>query len=166
MRSKRLCFTSVVLVVFASILCGGCAPARKPTPPPATPTQPVTPAPARKPLPTDPRELSRLASLLAREAAQVPGVRRATVVLAGRTAYVGLSLKAGLSREAAERAQGNVATRLKRAEPRLSRVMVTTNPDTYTRIRRIQEGIAKGKPLSAFANELREIDRRVTPAAR
>lgn len=166
MHPRRLYLAIVTLLVLATFISAGCRPARKPTPPPATPTRPVTPAPARKPLPTDPRELSRLASRLASEAARVPGVNKATVVLAGSTAYVGLDLKAGLARGAVDRTKRDVATRLKRAEPRLTRVMVTTDPDTYTRIRRVQEGIAKGKPLSAFTSELREINRRVTPETR
>ncbi|MGQ9511599.1 divergent polysaccharide deacetylase family protein [Thermodesulfitimonas sp.] len=87
-------------------------------------------------------------------------------VLAGSTAYVGLDLKAGLEKGAVARVKRDVAARLKRAEPRLTRVMVTTDPDTYTRIRRVQEGIAKGKPLSAFTSELREINWRMTPETR
>ncbi|RPF42995.1 YhcN/YlaJ family sporulation lipoprotein [Thermodesulfitimonas autotrophica] len=166
MHLRRFYLAIVTLLVLTALFCGGCSPARKPTPSPATPTRPVTPAPARKPLPTDPREMSRLASRLASEAARVPGVNKATVVLAGSTAYVGLDLKAGLEKGAVDRVKRDVAARLKRAEPRLTRVMVTTDPDTYTRIRRVQEGIAKGKPLSAFTSELREINRRMTPETR
>lgn len=166
MRQQGVSAAIIALLLATALFGGGCTPARKPTPPSATPTKPVTPAPARKPLPTDPREMSRLASRLAGEAARVPGVDRATVVLAGSTAYVGLGLKPEVNRGAAEGVQRNVAVRLKRAEPRLTRVMVTTDPDTYARIKRVQEGVAKGKPLSAFTTELREINRRMTPTTR
>lgn len=167
MLRKRICF-GVVAMLFAAGLCwGGCStPERKPTSPPAAPTKPVTPAPARKPLPTDPREMSRLAERLAGEAVRVPGVNRATVVLAGSTAYVGINLRAGLERSETEKAKRDVAERVKKAEPRLARVMVTTDSDTFARIKRVQDGIAKGRPLSAFTDQIREINRRMTPATR
>uniref|UniRef100_A0A7C2I3S3 YhcN/YlaJ family sporulation lipoprotein n=1 Tax=Ammonifex degensii TaxID=42838 RepID=A0A7C2I3S3_9THEO len=168
MRRTKVFLSIIALLVLASLSwAGGCrAPARKPAPPPASPTQPVTPAPARKPLPTDPRELSRLATRLAGEAAKVPGVRKATVVLVGSTAYVGLNLKAGLERGETTRVQQQVADRVKKAEPRIRRVMVTTDADTFTRIKRVQDGIAKGRPVSAFTREIQELNRRMTPATR
>ncbi|MEW6572696.1 MAG: YhcN/YlaJ family sporulation lipoprotein [Bacillota bacterium] len=164
MLRKRIAL-SVIAMLFVTGLCwGGCTtPERKPTPTPAAPTEPVTPAPARKPLPTDPREMSRLAERLAGEAVRVPGVNRATVVLAGSTAYVGVNLQAGMERAETERAKRDVAARVKRAEPRLARVMVTTDSDTFTRIKRVQDGIAKGRPVSAFTDQIREINRRMTP---
>ncbi|MEW6447921.1 MAG: YhcN/YlaJ family sporulation lipoprotein [Bacillota bacterium] len=167
MLRKRLCLGIIAMLFVASLSTGGCTtPQRKPAPPPAAPTRPVTPAPARKPMPTDPREMSRLAEHLAGVAVRVPGVNRATVAIAGRTAYVGINLKAGLERAETERAKRNVAERVKKAEPRLTRVLVTTDSDTFTRIKRVQDGIAKGRPLSAFTDQIREINRRMTPATR
>lgn len=166
MLHKRLCLGIIAMFFVAGLYWGGCiaTPQRKPTPPPAAPTEPVTPAPARKPLPTDPREMSRLAEHLAGEAVRVPGVNRATVALAGRTAYVGINLKAGLERAETEKVKRDVAERVKRAEPRVTRVLVSTDSDTFTRIKRVQDGIAKGRPLSAFTSQIREIDRRITPS--
>jgi len=160
---KRVLFL-VTLVFFVLGALGGCA-ARKPAPTPSPPSAPE-PSAARKPLPTDPREASRLAERLAREAAAVPGVNKATVVLSGSTAYVGLNLKAGTEAARTNAIKRDVAGRVKKAEPRLTRVLVTTDADTVTRLNRVASGVAKGKPVSAFADEMREIDRRMTPVSR
>lgn len=167
MKRTKVLFGVMILLLAASLCwAGGCSPQRKPAPPSAAPTKPVTPSPARKPMPTDPKEQSRLASRLAAEAARVPGVNRATVVLSGTTAYVGLNLKSGVERGRTDTIKRDVADRLKRSETRLTRVMVTTDSDIYTRLKRIEDGVAKGRPVSAFAKELSEINRRMTPVTR
>jgi YhcN/YlaJ family sporulation lipoprotein len=148
----------------AAGLCfaGGCRIERDPARSPA-PTNPVTPAPDRKPLPTDPRETSRLANSLATEAKRVEGVQRATIVLAGNTCYVGLDIKDGVERQQTNRIMEEVAEKLKKTEPRLTRVMVSTDADIFTRLKRIADGIEEGRPISAFTEELGEINRRMTP---
>ncbi|MEW6171934.1 MAG: YhcN/YlaJ family sporulation lipoprotein [Bacillota bacterium] len=165
-RTKLI--SGVVMLLLAANLClaAGCSVQRKPMPSPTTPSTPTTPAPARKPLPTDPKEQSRLASRLASEASRVSGVNKATVFLTGSTAYVGLNLKAGVEHGQTDRIKRQVADRLKKMEPRLTRVMVTTDTDTFTRIKRVQDGIAKGRPVSAFSKEISEINRRMTPTTR
>lgn len=160
---KRFLFL-VTLVFFVLAAFGGCA-ARRPAPEQSPPAAPGPPA-ARKPLPSDPREASRVATRLAREAANVPGVNKATVVLSGGTAYVGLNIKAGTEAARTNTIKRDVAARVKRAEPRLNRVLVTTDADTVARLNRVASGVAKGKPISAFADEMREINRRMTPISR
>ncbi|ACX52006.1 sporulation lipoprotein, YhcN/YlaJ family [Ammonifex degensii KC4] len=157
---RRLGLGVLVVVLLLSMLgVSGCPERRTPSPPATpTPTRPET-----KTLPTDPRELSRIATNLAHEAARVPGVNKATVAIAGNTAYVGLDLKAGLEKGRTDEVKREVATRLKKAEPRLAQVMVTTDADTYNRIKNVQDGITKGKPLSSFAHEIEEINRRMSP---
>jgi YhcN/YlaJ family sporulation lipoprotein len=93
-------------------------------------------------------------------------VNKATVVLSGRTAYVGLDIKAGTEKARTDAIKRDVANRVKRAEPRLARVLVTTDTDTVTRLNRVASGMARGKPISAFTDEMREINRRMTPVSR
>jgi YhcN/YlaJ family sporulation lipoprotein len=107
-----------------------------------------------------------VAGRLAGEAARVPGVNKATVVIVGSTAYVGINLNADVERGETTRIQQRVAVRVRKTEPRLRRVMVTTDADTFTRIKRVQDGIARGKPVSAFTREIQEINRRMTPTTR
>ncbi|MGO0122877.1 YhcN/YlaJ family sporulation lipoprotein [Desulfothermobacter acidiphilus] len=149
----------MLLLLGAMLGTSGCPGRRSPSPPAA----PAPSQPEARSLPTDPRELSQIATNLAGEATRVAGVNKATVVIAGNTAYVGLDVKSELGRGQLDEIKREVATRLKQAEPRLARVMVTTDADTYQRIRKVQEGMAKGKPLSALASEIEEINRRMSP---
>jgi YhcN/YlaJ family sporulation lipoprotein len=163
MKRSRILFGVVLLFLVAGLcFAGGCRIEREPARSPA-PTSPVTPAPERKPMPTDPRETSRLADSLASEAREVEGVQRATIVLAGNTCYVGLDLKDGVERQQTNRVMEQVAERLKKTEPRLERVMVSTDPDVFTRLQRIASGIEEGRPISAFTKELGEMNERMTP---
>jgi YhcN/YlaJ family sporulation lipoprotein len=117
-------------------------------------------------MPTNPDEVNKIAANLSNVAAQVPGVNSATVVIAGTTAFVGIDQRADLEKSETENVKRDVSNAVKKAEPRLTAVYVSSDPDTVTRIRRIADGIAAGKPISAFDNELAEIAKRLSPTAR
>lgn len=165
----------LMAVMLSATLAAGCKqPAKKPVPPPkpAPKTAPsprttrVTPAPAKKPvagMPTSSAELHKLATKLAREASKVDGVKKATVVLSNTTAYVGLDLKANVEGSKTNTIKKQVADRIKKAEPRLTKVYVSTDVDTVARIKRVADGISKGKPISSFSREISEIGRRIVP---
>lgn len=172
MFSSRLAtkLAAAALVVSLAASLGSCAPARRPSPPPKTaPPAPETtpkqtvPGPAQKPLPTTPAEMDRLVSALATEATKVPGVKQATVVISGTTALVGLTLSPNVTGTQATNVKRDVANRIRRAEPRLTGVNVTSSPDLVSRIQKVAEGIKAGTPLSSFAKELDEIGRRIAP---
>lgn len=156
---KRISVSFLIAVfLIAGGMLGGCRqPAQKPSPSPST-----TPAPAKKPA-SSPSEAKRVADRAAVVAAKVPGVQRATVVVSGKTAFVGLDIKADVEKNRTNAIKDEVARRIKAAEPSLTTVNVTTDPDLVTRIKRIANGIKKGKPISSFASELEEIGRRITP---
>ena len=146
--------------IFVFVAVTGCAALRRPAPPEDVPGAPPG---ARQTLPTDPRESARLADRLAETAAETPGVRRATVVLAATTAYLGLNLEGEMNAEQTEATKREAAKRVKEEEPRIERVMVVTDIDTFTRLENMAEGVRRGEPVSAFADELKEINRRATP---
>ena len=81
-------------------------------------------------------------------------------------AYVGIDQKAGLEDEETERIKRDVSNEVKAAEPRLTAVYVSSDPDTVSRLRQIANGIANGQPVSAFDQELAEIVKRISPTAR
>ncbi|MGB9802833.1 YhcN/YlaJ family sporulation lipoprotein, partial [Desulfofundulus sp.] len=148
-----------------------CTIARKPAPPsPAAPgPAPTAPGPAAtapRPLPTTPAEAHRLATKLAAEAEKVPGVRKATVVLTGNTAIVGLELKPGVGRGRTAAIKDEVARRVRAADKRVTTVLVTTDPDVVARIRRVAAGVSRGAPVTSFNREIQEIIRRITPTTR
>lgn len=157
-------------ITLALFLCAGfatgCSPARKPAPSPTrtTPSTPSTPsAPAKKitRTTTDKQKAERAA----KEATKVPGVRKATVVISGRTAFIGLDLSAKEG-TATTKVKSDVAKRVKAAEPSLTTVNVTSDPDLVTRLRKVAEGIKSGKPVSSFSSELTEIGRKIKPQMR
>ncbi len=157
----------VAIVIFGLALVAGCTAPRKPAPenPPGTQV-PAPAAPSQEPMPTQPGEVSKIASNLSSAASRVAGVNGVTVVIAGTTAYVGVDQKAGLDKGETERIKRDVSNEVKKAEPRLTAVYVSSDPDTLTRLRKIADGIAAGKPVSAFDSELAEIAKRISPTAR
>lgn len=165
---KFLCKTVVAAILLSLVLAlaAGC-PARKPVPenPPGAQV-PAPAAPSQEPMPTNPEELNRMAVKLSNIAARVPGVNKATVVIAGTTAYVGIDQKANQERGDTTEIKRNVSNEIKQAEPRLTAVYVSSDPDVVARIRRVADGIAAGQPVSAFDNELAEIVKRISPTAR
>lgn len=155
------------MLVLGVMLATGCTALQKPAPqnPPGVQV-PETAAPSQEPMPTDPAEVNNMVTKLTDTAARVPGVNRSTVVIAGTTAYVGVDEKAGLEKGETERIKRDVSNEVKKAEPRLTAVYVSSDPDMTTRLRRIADGIAAGQPVSAFDNELAEIAKRLSPTSR
>ncbi|MBU4533980.1 MAG: YhcN/YlaJ family sporulation lipoprotein [Firmicutes bacterium] len=162
-RNRKIYWVGAILAVFVFTTLAGCSAARRPAPPEQTPG---TPPGARQALPTDPREATGLAQKMVREAEKVEGVESATVVLAGSTAYVGINVERGTEDRQTEQIKRTVATRIKNADNRIARVLVTTDPNLITRLEEISQGVAQGRPVDAFTDELRELNQRMTPTTR
>ncbi|MFX4261353.1 YhcN/YlaJ family sporulation lipoprotein [Pelotomaculum propionicicum] len=157
MRINRAVALTVIIIV-GIMLSAGCGAFRKPAPQ----QKPNIQVP-QEPMPTGQEEVNAITSRLSGAADSVPGVNSAAVVVAGTTAYVGIDEKAGLEKGETDRVKRDVAGEVKKAEPRLTAVYVSSDPDTITRLRRIADGIAAGQPVSSFAGELTEIARRLSP---
>lgn len=151
---KRL-FSLVIAVAMFSTLAVGCQPAKKPDR-----------TPDRKPNAVEPRantKADKRAEQLAKEATKVKGVRKAVIVISENMAYVGIDLKPNIDGKETEAVKEAVADRVENADKRITRTYVTSDVGLVTRIRRIADDIAEGKPVSGFANELREIGERIAP---
>lgn len=124
-----------------------------------------------------------MADRLSKIAAQVSGVKGATVVVTrnatdadkrtgtdtnttGYTAMVGIELTADIKGDAAEGVKKQVADKIKSSEKQVTKVLVTTDPNLITRLKDIAAGIIKGKPITGFANEIEELARRIAPTMR
>lgn len=179
---KRFKWIAWLLIVLMGItvLAVGCQPAKRPAPrrpapttpapkvTPRTTPAPTTPAPTR-PTPTTPAPATNnreIARWIAAVAAKVPGVKSAHVVVTGNTALIGLDIPAGTEAQQTNRIKKEVIDRVKAAEKSITTVSVSTDPDLITRLRRIEQGIAAGRPLSEFAKEITEITRRMAPRVR
>ncbi|MFZ5649829.1 MAG: YhcN/YlaJ family sporulation lipoprotein [Bacillota bacterium] len=158
---KRSLPVTILLSVFVLTAMLGCPAQRKPLGE-GNPPAPTAPAPQR-PLPTAPNESSQLADALAAEAVKVQGVNKATVVLTGSTALVGVDLKPGAD---ANTVKDGVAKAVKSANNQIANVLVSTDPELNSRLVRISKGIAEGRPISAFSSEITEIIKRLSPSAR
>lgn len=193
---KKGLATLLTLVLLSAVFAlGGCSTAqtKKPVPqtgnrvnatrtvPNATPTTPATPntsksgntvtRPAAKPLaPMSASESRRLADRLTNLAASVKGVKSATVVLQpGNNAYaamVGITLDRNVSGTETKRIKTEVARKLEKADKRVTRVLVTSDPNLVKRIEDIARGVIAGKPISSFTSQLSELGRRIEPTTR
>lgn len=184
MRKHKNTLTILALLVALAgllVLAGCPAPQRQPAPPPPNavpgpapgtrdardinpnaPGRQMTPAPA--PAPEVTRDGTAEARRLATMIDQMPEVNTAYVILSGRMAIVGLDMKENISNARVNAVKAEVIRKVKRANERVDNVTVTADPNIVTRIQRVADGLAQGRPLSSFANEMAEITRRLVPA--
>lgn len=117
--------------------------------------------------PLGPSETRKLADKLTNLAVKVKGVRSATVVVQpsnNRAAVlVGLTLEPGVKGSETNKIKKQVRDKLKKADKRITRVLVTSDPNLVRRIEDIARGIIAGKPVQSFASEISELTRRIAP---
>ena len=99
---------------------------------------------------------------LAEIAKNVDGVRGATVVTTGETAYVGIDIDKNAENRETERIKERVVNAVKNKE-NITRVYVSADVDSVERLKEIGRDIAGGRPISGFLNELTEMFRRPMP---
>lgn len=107
----------------------------------------------------NPQEVAeRLADL----AASVPEVNRATCVVMGNTAIVGIDVKGSLDSSQVGTVKYSVAEIL-RNDPYGVHAIVTADLDLYHRIQNVADDLRKGNPISGLSNELADIIGRIMP---
>lgn len=129
------------------------------TPVPRTPVTP-TPVPVRRPT-TESARAAKIAS----NVAKIPEVNKATVVISGNTALVGIDMKSRVQGAHETNVKKKVEKTVRDTDKAIKNVSVTSDPDLYTRINNIAKGIAAGRPLSEFTKQISEILKRITPSA-
>ncbi|SNX52800.1 YhcN/YlaJ family sporulation lipoprotein [Thermoanaerobacterium sp. RBIITD] len=177
MKKARNFFLMLLALIMAlTISLTGCKPAKRPSPtrytPPAprmttpapqrTPTTPAptTPVPARRPAPESAR-----AARIATNVAKIPEVNKATVVISGNTAIVGIDMKSKVQGAHETEVKKKVEKIVRDTDKGIKHVSTTSDPDLYTRLNNIAKGIAAGRPLSEFTKQIAEILKRITPSA-
>lgn len=167
----RLVFFLIFVFTTSMVLMGGCRqePAKKPVPRTnvVTPRNTVT-TPAKKPVaPLNISESRKLADKLSNRAVKVKGVRSATVVVQPAnnqvSVMVGLVVNSNVTGKETVKVKEEVSRQLRMADKRVTRVLVTTDPDLVKRIEDIARGIIAGKPVQSFASEISELTRRIAP---
>jgi YhcN/YlaJ family sporulation lipoprotein len=156
LRRPRILVLVITLIMGFSLLIGGCATSQKPAEKPAPgPTNPKVTTPA-------PDSSQQVARRVVTAAEAEKGVRDATAVVAGKTIYIGLDLNANLDKSTSAQVERNVLNRIKKMQPNYA-ISIASDIDTVTRLKNISDGIAQGKPLSSFKNELEDIGTRMRP---
>ncbi|MBN6187089.1 YhcN/YlaJ family sporulation lipoprotein [Aneurinibacillus sp. BA2021] len=106
---------------------------------------------------TDVRDMQAEADSMANVAVQVPKVKRASVVINGGQAYVGVTLSDTVrtSREAAD-IKEHVRQRVQQKMPRYD-VRVSTDTGIFTRIQDIGDGIRSGTPINNYRIHMNDL---------
>lgn len=99
------------------------------------------------------------ADKIANIASRVNGVNDATVVIAGRTAYVGLDLNDNVQSNQANSVERKVYNAVKKSANGYN-VSITSDNDLFGRLRDIGDGIRSGTPLNNYRNDFRTFDNR------
>ena len=100
---------------------------------------------------------------IARKVTDLNDVDRCSVLITGDTALVGVDIKNNIKGNLTTELKRRIETRVKNTDSRINNVAVTADPDLYTRIRNMAFDIENGRPISGFANEIKEMLRRITP---
>ena len=159
-NKRKVVFMVLSAILLLSVIMGavGCAPVRRPGP--------VQPSPTPQPTPAVPVRESAKAEELAKKISDLKNVNSATVVLSGKSAWVGVDLAAKLENKMTNQMKNEITSLVKKEEKNINKVYVTADADTVSRLRNIARDIADGKPVSGFINELNEIGRRITPSTK
>jgi YhcN/YlaJ family sporulation lipoprotein len=95
-------------------------------------------------------------------ARRIPGVEGSTVVLAGKTALVGVDLAHTISGSKIDSVKHSVKEAVERTDGGY-RVVVIADVDLVSRLREVASGIQQGRPVSAFTDEIADILSRLLP---
>jgi YhcN/YlaJ family sporulation lipoprotein len=153
----------MVCAIGFSLLLAGCQTSQKPTTPQPNPqtTQKTYMTSPDKSMTSTTAETRQIAM----KAEKADGVRDATALVAGKSMYIGLALEADLGQDKADMTENSVLNNVKNMDPSY-KIMVSSDIDTVTRIKRVAQGIAAGRPLTSFSNEIKDIGTRMTPKSK
>lgn len=135
-------------------------------PTPGFTNRPMTrPAPRRITGMTDGADtnMQERSKIIARDVAQLKEIEKATCVITGDTAMIGVQFDKQYKGKLTDRIKKEVDREVKSTDKRIKRVAVSADPDVVSRLDSIFKDIERGKPVSGFADELREMINRIIP---
>lgn len=107
--------------------------------------------------------LSQRATQIAKDINSIDGVEKATVIITGETALIGLNLGDSLNDEQISNIKKLAETKTKDSNNGIKNAAVTASPEIVQRITNLANDIKEGKPISGLADELGNLIKRVTP---
>lgn len=108
-------------------------------------------------------DLNNNANDIARKIADLPEVDKASVVLTNDTALVGCSLRGSTQGTMTTSLRQKIKKIVKDTTANITNVSITTDPNLYNRIQTMSNDIGNGNPIEGFAEEVRDLIRRITP---
>ena len=93
-------------------------------------------------------------------------VENATVIVTENNAYVAAQLEGGENKELSKDTEKKIADAVKKTDPEINDVFVSTNPDFGDRLEGYADEINKGNPVTGFIEEFNETERRIFPTNR
>ncbi len=169
---KYILRLTILAVLLTAVFMVGCTATKKPVPNQVTPPvpAPTTPTPVNPraitpqvvPTPGNQARAKDAADDIAKKVSAINGVNKAYVVVVGNVALIGADIKQNIEGAKVEKIREQAATRAKE-DPRIVSAVVETGPDAVTRIQKIASGIAQGRPISEFFQQINEFFNRVKP---
>ena len=127
---------------------------------------PNTPKGPGNRVPTPIRRRMQKAEVLVDRIEDLEGIEDATVIISGSTAYVGVDMEADMQGRMTDVMKQRVTDRAKKSDMMLTRVYVSADSDTVTRLRNYARDIEDGKPISGIIRQIDEMFRRPAPTVR
>lgn len=166
-KRNVLILLSFVLLVSLAMAC---SPQQRPqertTPAPQQRVTPAPEAPGNRTPERDATEDTRRAEAIANSVEDINGIKAATVIVTGTTAYVGVDLSGNVEGNMTDAMKQSVIDTAKKTDRMLNNVFVSADVDTVTRLKNFSKDIQQGKPVSGFLDELAEMFRRPAPTVR
>ena len=107
----------------------------------------------------DTKKAKQMASMIA----ALPEIEKATVLLTGNTALVGIHISQTLSNDQLDALKEKIQNQIQKEQPHIRHVSVTHSPELVGRMTVIAEDIMEGRPIQGLADEIGVILRRATP---
>lgn len=108
-------------------------------------------------------DLSQRATKIAKALNKIDGVEKATVVITGEVALIGLNIANDISDEQITKIKKEAEQQTLNTDTAIKNVAITAAPEIVDRIVNVAGDIGNGKPLSGLADELGSLIRRITP---
>lgn len=158
---------ATIICICSLLLLFGCQPANKPPANEAAPPPEVNQNKPQTVKQTSPSQRENLtaqerANHLAALATEVPNVKGATAVVAGRYTVVGIDVEQTLDRSRVGTLKYAVAQALKE-DPQGANALVTADTDIVQRLREMNEDLRRGRPIQGITEELADIAGRIVP---
>lgn len=108
-------------------------------------------------------DLSVKASNIANNLNKINGVQKATVIMVGDTALIGLNLNDNLGNDKVTAIKREVSTKTKNLESGVTTTFITASPDLVQRINNLAVDLKNGNAVDGVKDELNNLVNRISP---